>query len=88
MTQQQMEQKQNMVQTGGSNDIIENIKIEAKSVMAVMFLCIFFNVDQVDNLFKTQSMFLNEGGSLNMQAVFIKALIIGIIFYIVKTYLL
>jgi hypothetical protein len=88
MSQQQMEQKQNMVQTSGSNDILENIKIEAKSVMAVMFLCIFFNVDQVDSLFKTQSMFLNEGGSLNMQAVFIKALLIGIIFYIVKTYLL
>jgi hypothetical protein len=88
MTQQQMEQKQNMIKSEGSNDIVENIKIEAKNVMVVIFLCIFFNVDQVDNLFKSQGMFLNEAGSLNMQAVFIKAVIIGIIFYVAKTYLL
>ena len=88
MTHQQMEQKQNVIKSEGSNDIIENIKIEAKNVMVVIFLCIFFNVDQVDNLFKSQSMFLNESGSINMQAVFIKALLIGVIFYVAKTYLL
>jgi len=67
---------------------MENIKNEAKNIMTVVFLCIIFNIDQVDNLFKSQNMFLSEGGGLNMQAVLIKALLIGIIFYVIKTYLL
>jgi hypothetical protein len=56
--------------------------------MTVVFLCIVFNIDQIDNIFKSQNMFLSDSGGLNLQAVFIKALLIGIIFYLVKTYLL
>ena len=56
--------------------------------MVVIFLCVLFNIDQVDNLLKGVSMFLSEDGSLNMQAVFLKAVLIGVIFYVVKTYLL
>ena len=86
--QQQMNQKTNMIENDKSNDILENIKFEAKNVMVVIFLSILFNVDQVDNLFKGITMFLSEDGSLNMQAVFVKAVLIGTIFYVVKTYLL
>jgi len=88
MAQQQMShQKMNMIQKD-SNDIVDNIKIESKNIMTVVFLCILFNIDQVDTLFKSASMFTSEGGGLNMQAVFIKALVIGISFYLIKTYLL
>lgn len=83
----QQAQKMNMVHDNG-NDVLENIKIEAKNIMAVIFLCILFNLDQVDNIFKSVSIFTGEEGGLNMQAVFIKALLIGSVFYIVKTYLL
>ena len=86
--QQSVQQKTNLIESDKSADILENIKFEAKNVMVVIFLSILFNVDQVDNLFKNVSMFLSEDGSLNMQAVFVKAVLIGIIFYIVKTYLL
>lgn len=86
--QQQMNQKTNMIENNKSNDILENIKFEAKNVMVIIFLSILFNVDQVDNLFKNVTMFLSEDGSLNMQAVFVKAVLIGTIFYVVKTYLL
>jgi len=86
--QQQMNQKTNMIENDKSNDILENIKFEAKNVMVIIFLSILFNVDQVDNIFKNVTMFLSEDGSLNMQAVFVKAVLIGTIFYIVKTYLL
>ena len=95
--QQQMAQQQQMSQkndktnviNGNSNDnIIENIKSEAKNIMTVIFLCILFNIEQVDNLFKSQSMFVTEGGTLNMQAVFIKAVLIGVVFYGIKVYLL
>ncbi len=89
--QQQMQQgpneKKEMVQTGDS--FMDNIKNEAKSVALIIFLSIVLNLEQVDNLFKSQpSLFVGEGGAINMQAIFIKALIIGSIFYGVKTYLL
>ena len=89
MAQQQMnQQKKNIIQGETENNIMENIKVEAKNIMTVILLCIIFNIEQVDGIFKSQSMFITESGSLNMQAVFVKALLIGIIFYVVKTYLL
>ena len=77
----------NMIQND-SNDIIDNIKGEAKNIMAVVFLCVILNIDQVDNLFKSVSIFVTEGGGLNIQAVFVKALMVGISFYLIKSYLL
>ena len=88
IAQQEIQQKQNIIQNIGGNDIVENIKVEAKNIMTIIFLCILFNVDQVDSIFKSQTMFVNDTGALNMQAVFFKAVLIGIIFYLVKTYLL
>ena len=88
-TQQAMsQQKMNMIQGSGSGDIMESVKLEAKNIMTVVFLCILFNIEQVDNILKGVSMFVNEGGGLNMQAVFLKSIVIGLIFYVVKTYLL
>ena len=44
------------------------------------------NIEQVDNLFKMQpGVFLNEAGALNMQSILVKAILIGVLFYIVKT---
>ena len=88
LAQQQAQQKMNMIQSSGSGDIMENIKLEAKNIMTVVFLCILFNIEQVDNILKGVSIFVNEGGGLNMQAVFLKSILIGVIFYIIKTYLL
>jgi hypothetical protein len=82
------QQKMNIIQGSGSGDIMENVKLEAKNIMTVVFLCILFNIEQVDNILKGVSMFVNEGGGLNMQAVFLKSIVIGLIFYVVKTYLL
>ena len=82
------QQKMNMIQGSGSGDIMENIKLEAKNIMTVVFLCIIFNIEQVDNIFKNFSLFISENGSLNMQAVFLKSVLIGIIFYLIKSYLL
>jgi flagellar motor protein MotB len=96
MAQQQasVQQKMNMIQQGGSGasgatgDIMESVKLEAKNIMTIVFLCILFNIEQVDNLLKGVTMFVAEGGGLNMQAVFLKSILIGLIFYLVKTYLL
>ena len=78
----------NIIQKESGNDILENIKIESKNIMVIIFLCILFNLEQIDSIFKSQNMFINDTGGLNIQAVFFKAILIGIIFYIVKTYLL
>ena len=96
--QQQLQQQQQMaqgpqgpqkvIQGGGTDSLIENVKLEAKNIMTVILLCVVFNVEQVDGLFRSQTMFVTEAGGLNMQAVFVKAVIIGVIFYVVKTYLL
>ena len=32
-----------MIQGSGSSDIMENVKLEAKNIMTVVFLCIIFN---------------------------------------------
>ena len=97
MAQQQMAQPNGLgniqntskEMTKESDGIIDQIKNESKSIILVIFLSIILNLEQVDNIFKSQaSLFTNESGSLNMQAIFIKALIIGFIFYGVKTYLL
>ena len=84
---QEQEEKKEMVQK--SDSFMDNIKNEAKSVALIIFLSIVLNLEQVDNLFKSQpSLFVGEGGGINMQAIFVKALLIGSIFYGVKTYLL
>ena len=57
--QQQVNQKTNMIVNDKSNDILENIKFEAKNVMVVIFFPMYFNeLEQVDNLFKNVAMFL------------------------------
>jgi hypothetical protein len=73
-------------QQGG--DLMGDIKAEAKSIVIVIFLCIIFNLDQVNGLFKKLTMFVAEDGSLNMQCVFTKALLIGSLFFLVKSRLL
>lgn len=85
MNHQINSQRQNLVNT---NDMIDNIKKEAKNITVVIFLCILFNIDQVNSLFKMQSFFISETGELNIQSVLLKSLLIGVIYYLVKTYLL
>ena len=81
-------QPKNIIQGGNENRIIDNVKLEAKNIMTVITLCVLLNVEQVDNLFKSQSIFITENGLLNMQGVIVKALLIGVCFYLIKTYLL
>lgn len=69
--------------------LLDKIKNQSKKIILVIFLSIIFNLEQVDGLFKTQpSLFISENGSLNIQAIFIKALIIGALFYGISEYLL
>ena len=88
MAQEDKPEEKNIIPTN-KNDIVENIKNESKSIILIMSLFILMNLEQIDNLFKLQAnLFVQENGSLNMQAIFIKALIVGTIYYLVKSYLL
>ena len=88
MQQQQQQQQQQVVETDRGPGITDSIKKEAKTIMVIIFLSIAFNLGQVDSIFKKVNMFVEEGGALNMQCVFVKALLIGIIFFVIKSQLL
>lgn len=94
MQQQQNLSKKNLQETESVNlnntdDIIENIKKESKSIILVILLSVVLNLEQVDNLFKMQpTLFLTEGGCINMQGILIKAIVMGVIYYLVKSYVL
>jgi hypothetical protein len=87
MQHQQINQGPHMVETGGPS-IADSIKKEAKSIMVIIFLCIVFNMGQVDGLFRTLGMFVDESGQLNMQCVFVKALLIASLYFVIKSQLL
>ena len=90
MMAQQMMAQQGPVQQVGSqpSGIAESIKRETKSIMVIIFLSIMMNLGQIDSLFKKIGMFVDESGVLNMQCVFVKALLIGGLFFAIKTQLL
>ena len=87
MQQQQMgDPKQNIVSTGGIEGFMDTIKTESKSIGLIILLSVVMNVEQVDNLFKMQpGFFVNETGGLNMQSILVKAILIGVLYYLVKT---
>ncbi len=90
MMAQQMMAQQGVAQQVGSqpSGIAESIKKETKSIMVIIFLSIMLNLGQIDSLFKKIGMFVDESGVLNMQCVFVKALLIGGLFFAIKTQLL
>ena len=95
MQQQAMQQQQGgpamQPQMSGpsvSASIMEEIQAEAKSIIVIMTLFILLNLDQVNDLFKKIALFVSENGSLNMQSVFVKALLLGSLYFVIKTKLL
>ena len=86
--QQMMEQQANMV-SNTPNDIMEKIKDDGKYVVVVVILCIIVNMGFVDELFKMNEMtiFLTEAGTLNTQAIVIKAVAVGLVGFVIKYFM-
>lgn len=79
-------QGQSMQVAGSSSQsIAESIKRESKSIMVIIVLCVLLNLGQVNNLFKKIALFVSEDGSLNLQCVFVKAILIGALFFVAKS---
>ena len=93
MMMQQQQQQQMMMQQQQKNEennndpaesIIEKLQDGWKGILIVFILCVFVNMDTVDNLFKLDgnTMFLTETGGLNIQATIIKALAVAVIYFV------
>ena len=86
MQQQMMMQQQQEMQNSQPESIVEKLQSEWKSILIIIVLSVAVNSSVVDDLFKMNetTYFLQENGTLNMQAVIIKALFIGVAFFLVN----
>ena len=98
MQQQMMMQQQAMMQQQQMNNseesdptesILEKLQENWKGILIVFLLCVFVNIDMVDNIFKMDgnTMFLTETGGLNMQAVVIKAAAVAVIYFLTNSFI-
>ena len=88
MNQQKMKSDSLIGNLDEGNDIIDNIKKESKNILLVIILSLILNLEQVDNILRLQSsLFVNEGGQINIQGILLKSLVIGILYYLIKFYL-
>ena len=92
MMEQQMMQQQMMMQQQREVDnepmsIMDKVQLEWKNILIVVVLSVIINTEMVNGLFKMKDMpyFIQEGGTLNMQAIIIKALIVGGLFFTIRT---
>lgn len=90
MQQQQMKQQmqQNIVQSSSPGNILNDLKSESKNILVIVVLSVIMNLDNVNTLFKTQKIFIKEDGDINIQCLILKALIIGVLYYLIKFFLL
>lgn len=92
MEQQQQEQQQpSMITNDTTDNFIEDLKKESKYIVLVVFLGLLLNLDMVNQLFKStkSSIFVNlESNELTIQSSLVKALLMGVIFYVIKTFLI
>jgi hypothetical protein len=76
---------QNKKELSGES-ILEKLQGEWKSLLIIFVLCVSINLDVVDNLFRMEglTMFLTESGGLNIQASFIKSIVVVLVFFIIN----
>ena len=89
MNRQELQRNQVISESSG-NDFLDAIKLESKSILCVIALGFLMNQDIITDLFAStdSSIFINtETKALTVQSNFIKAIIMGILFYVIKTYL-
>ena len=91
MVNRQELQRNQVISESSGNDFLDAIKLESKSILCVISLGFLMNQDIISDLFAStdSSIFINtETKALTVQSNFIKAIIMGILFYVIKTYLL
>ena len=86
MQQQMMMQQQQEMSGSQSESLVEKLQAEWKSILIVIVLSVVINTGMVDDLFKMNenTYFIQENGTLNIQAVIIKALMVGTVFFLIN----
>lgn len=90
MQQQMMMQQQQQQQENDDNKIplLDKLQYEWKSILVVIILSITMNMDFVNGIFKMNenTYFIQENGTLNIQAIIIKGVIIGSLYFLLKSF--
>jgi len=91
---QQMEQSNdnpNIIQQLSPDTIMDNLKVEGKSILIVILLGLLINLDPINDALKStaNSFFVNvETNELTVQSLFLKAIMMGVLFYVIKNLLI
>ena len=81
----------NMIQQFDPENILNNLKKEGKSILLVILLGILINLDPINEFIKSTdiSFLVNlESKELTIQSLFLKAIVMGILFYTIKTFII
>jgi hypothetical protein len=87
MQQQAMLQQQAMMQQKNQPEsILDKLQSDWKSILTVIVLSVLMNSSFVDGMFKMNenTYFILEDGNLNFQSTLVKALLIGIFYFLIN----
>ena len=67
---------------------IEELKNSIKEPIIISLIAFLFSIPQIDNLFLStkSNMLVNDTGNITVISLLIKALLVGILYYVVKKY--
>ena len=91
MMQQHNSPETNIIQQFNPDNILNNLKKEGKSILLVILLGLIINLDPINNFIKSTdiSFLVNlESKELTIQSLFLKAIVMGVLFYIIKTFIM
>lgn len=76
----------NTIQRGAFDDIIDMVKYESKSIFLVIVLALLFNLEQSNSILSYYSgAFVDGTNVLSTQGIMIKAIVMGLIYFIIKS---
>ena len=89
MQQQMMQQELQQQQNEESTSLLDKLQSDWKGILIVVVLSVVVNTSVVDDLFKMgeNTLFIQENGVLNMQAVIIKAVAVGALYFLLNYFI-
>ena len=83
MQQQQQQLLQQQQLKNKDSSLLDKLQGQWKSILLIVVLSVFMNTTFIDSIFKINenTVFILEDGTLNMQAIIMKGLVIGCLFF-------
>ena len=84
MQQQQQQMLQQQQLKNKDSSLLDKLQGQWKSILLIVVLSVFMNTTFVDSIFKINenTVFILEDGALNMQAIIMKGLVVGCLFFL------